>query len=310
MSRAREDFPSATLLAQLEALRFDANSPVRAQKAWEIVVQASRLKDFYVVFDFAIEQGLVLGGDGGAASWVNPVDELEMIWIPPGSCYLGDDKRKVTLPGFSLARHPVTNSQFARFLDETGYEPPAAHTDNDLYLHHWSNAGIRNGQENHPVVYVSYLDALAYCRWADLTLPTEWMWEKAARGADGRRYPWGEERPFNLAQVRERGTCAVGSFPRVRSPYGCEDLVGNVSEWCQMTPGDQAEVIPINAPDVRVPSDGETVYAAVRGSCFLRRVFWRMVSARRRRLSVTRRNRWVGFRSASLLPCRPAGGAS
>ena len=87
------------------------------------------------------------------------------------------------------------------------------------------------------MVWVSYIDALPYCRWAGLTLPTEWLWEKAARGRDGRPYPWGNALAVGgaSANVRCDGHSPVGSYPRTRTAYGCEDMIGNVSEWCQMT---------------------------------------------------------------------------
>ena len=93
-----------------------------------------------------------------------------------------------------------------------------------------------------------------------------------------------------------------------------ENLLARIDEVAGRLPGSPWEMhrllefVSSQVPDVPVPRDGELVYAAVRGSCFLRKVFWRMVSSRRRKLSVLRRNQWVGFRPACLLPCRPAGG--
>jgi formylglycine-generating enzyme required for sulfatase activity len=109
-----------------------------------------------------------------------------------------------------------------------------------------------------------------------------------------------------LANVRSEGTVPVGSFPRVRTPYGCEDMVGNVSEWCQTTAEGDFGRVPVAWPDVRPAPDGQAPYAAVRGSCFLRSDHLRMRAWNRRRLSVIRRNQWVGFRPACFLPCRPA----
>jgi formylglycine-generating enzyme required for sulfatase activity len=97
------------------------------------------------------------------------------------------------------------------------------------------------GQDNHPIVFMIYDDAIAYCNWAGVQLPTEAQWEKAARGTDGRIYPWGNEAPDAGGRYRanyypkEDGyddTAPVGSFPLDASPYGVMDMAGNVQEWC------------------------------------------------------------------------------
>ena len=111
-----------------------------------------------------------------------------------------------------------------------------------------------------------------------------------------------------LAHVGATETCKVGKFAHVRSPYGCEELVGNVSEWCYPT----EEKVPVGAfppPGEVIPLPqpaGPTVYTVVRGACYLRTSATAMKSSHRRNLSVTRRNQWVGFRPACLLPVRPA----
>ena len=155
--------------------------------------------------------------------------------------------------------------------------------------------------EQHPVVYVSYIDALHYCRWAGMHVPTEWQWEKAARGPEGRKFPWGTEAPNvhnKLAQVFAKTTCAVGQYPRVRSPYGCEDMIGNVSEWCHIGTGnDYANTPPPLPRDGPIEAEFDEL-TAVRGSCFMRRQSKLMHSHHRRRLSQGRRNYWTGFRPA------------
>jgi formylglycine-generating enzyme required for sulfatase activity len=326
MSKETERDRSSEALAELSRLCYAGTGRERSARVWQAFGRAYGARDWPVLLDFALEHGLVNRCEEGPRRgprgdevrhlvWVNPVDGSEMVWIPAGPFFVGPKQRTriAQSAGFSLARHPVTNGQFARFLAESGYAPPPEHPDPELFLHHWEGGGVPAKLETHPVVWVSYLDALAYCDWAGVTLPTEWLWEKAARGPEGPPFPWGNESPYsraggkpNLANVRSRGTCPVGSFPRTRTAYGCEDMVGNVSEWCRMIEGDEHGRLPEERPEIRVPPPDDIVYAAVRGSCFLRSGYDRMPAWHRRRLSVTRRNRWVGFRPACFWACLPA----
>jgi len=158
----------------------------------------------------------------------------EMVLVPSGAFAMGPARREVHLDPFYVDRHPVTNAQFKVFLDVTGYAP----TDEDAkrFLAHWRNGQIPRGEEKHPVVYVSWIDARAYAAWAGKRLPTEAEWEKSARGTDGRKYPWGRTEPgphhANFGR-RDGSTSAVGTFPEGASPYGIQDLAGNVWEWCE-----------------------------------------------------------------------------
>src|SRR5262249_46173214 len=161
-----------------------------------VLARAMGNDDFPVVLDFAQENDLIATLDERAGkrgtrvqSWVNPVDGSEMVWIPPGPFLVTRQRRLAFCPGFSLARHPVTNGPFRQFRIETKYPPPAGHPEPEKFLAHWPEGDIPAGLEEHPVVWVSFIDALAYCRWAGLTLPGEWQWEKAARGPDGRLFP-------------------------------------------------------------------------------------------------------------------------
>jgi serine/threonine-protein kinase len=330
----------ADLLAGLEAARYEPEE-VRAARAWPFVARSYGLAEGYAVVDYALEHGLIRSPDEAGKGrhgrgrqtcvWLNPVDGSQMVWIPGGPFLVGVKKARAECKGFSLARHPVTGAQFKRFLEATGYAPPEDDPTREYFLADWTGGAPPAGFETHPVVHVSLFDALAYCRWAGLALPTEWLWEKAARGPDGRPYPWGEEPPAPeeplLANVRSEGTTPVGRFARTRTAYGCEDMVGNVSEWCQPgkadnppssaagrrsrwrrhrnEPGkdDEPGNIPQTWPDLPATLN---VYAPVRGSCFLRRDVKRMAVWHRRRLGVIRRNPWVSFRPACLLPCVPA----
>ena len=224
-------------------------------------------------------------------SWKHPATGIEMIWIPSGEFLYGPEKRVHAADGFSLARHPITNEQFAKFVSATGYAPIEMDPAREDFLRHKPDDDLMD----HPVTWVSQLDALAYCAWAGLALPDEYHWEKAARGADGRTFPWGEATPFgmdngvsrDLASIGSDQTVPVGSYTDVRSAYGCEDMAGNVSEW--------------TLPDSNVYRWPKLAsYAIVRGSCFLRNDPRRVMVTHRRSLSSLRRNMWVGFRPAFL----------
>jgi serine/threonine-protein kinase len=315
MSKKNDEYPSAGLLAELQRLQHEKDKDARAREVWRVLFQASANSDFPVVRDFALETGLVTdctpdtGRGAKNLTWGNPIDGSEMVWIPPGPFVVGTKKERAECPGFSLARFPVTNEQFRRFLVESEYAPPDEHPDAEHFLSHWSKGPIPQDMKEHPVVFVSFFDALAYCDWAGMSLPTEWLWEKAARGAEGRAYPWGDQPPDarnKLAHVNAPATCPVGEFPRTRTPYGCEDLIGNVSEWCWMTAQKDYSGFPDPGPSSPFSPKDMTRPVAVRGSCFLRSDGKRMVSWHRRRLSPIRRNQWVGFRPASFLGCRPA----
>ncbi len=175
-------------------------------------------------------------------------DLTELVRIEAGAFLMGShdgpaDERpqhRVFLEEYFIERTPVTNAQFARFLNSAGVKGPG---DARWYDLDDSDARIRRqqgqlaadrGYENHPVVEASWSGALAYCRWAGRRLPTEAEWEKAARGTDGRKYPWGNNPPDrSRAQfgVPYNQTAMVGSFPKGASPYGLLDMAGNTWEW-------------------------------------------------------------------------------
>jgi formylglycine-generating enzyme required for sulfatase activity len=172
---------------------------------------------------------------GAEAPTAPPVPEM-MVEIPAGEFTMGndggDDDEKpahtVTLEAFEIDMFEVTNADFARFVEETGYQTEAEKA---------GEMGWRayaEGKDNYPVVKVTWNDADAYCQWAGKRLPTEVEWEKAARGEEGFIYPWGNEwdpAKVNAKESGFRGTVAVGSFAEGASPYGVFDMAGNVWEW-------------------------------------------------------------------------------
>jgi len=136
-------------------------------------------------------------------------------------------ERHVSLQGFYMDRTEVTNAEYKTFLDATGRSAPASSD--------WTADKVKPGFENNPVTNVSWQDASDYAKWAGKRLPTEWEWEKAARGLGGDLFPWGETFDPTRAVVATGGVTAgtrpVGSIRDARSPFGCYDMIGNVMEW-------------------------------------------------------------------------------
>jgi len=173
-----------------------------------------------------------------------------MSCIPAGAFVMGSDEgypderpvHTVSLREFYMDRYEVTVAEYAEFLNHRGQiygcdghkcadvkeENPQSHI-----VSRGNGYAAEKGFERHPVTWVSWYGADAYCRFRHKRLPTEEEWEKAARGTDGRRYPWGDE--FDPAKANaggvSDGTTPVGSYPTGVSPYGLYDMAGNVWEW-------------------------------------------------------------------------------
>lgn len=155
------------------------------------------------------------------------------IEIPAGSFRMGTNRAKsdsqnrpehtVNLAAYRIDKYPVTNAQYARFVVATGHRPPL----------HWEGGRIPPGLELHPVTMVSWYDANRYAAWAGKRLPMEAEWEKAARGPDGRRWPWGEEMDVTRLNTYYSigSTTEVTRYPGGASPYGVMDMAGNVNQW-------------------------------------------------------------------------------
>ena len=175
----------------------------------------------------------------------------EMVFVPAGTFVMGseigreDEKpvREVYLDAFYIDKYEVTNSEYVEFLNaveghlarcdgyvciDTKDEDPRSRI-----MYQAGRYMVEAGYEDHPVVHVSWYGAQAYCEYQEKRLPTEAEWEKAARGTDGRMYPWGDEFDASKANTDYRigDTMPVGSYPQGISPYGAYDMAGNVWEW-------------------------------------------------------------------------------
>ena len=194
-------------------------------------------------------------------------DGMVMLYVPAGEFMMGspdqedeqtaselymdafweaeDDEKPqhaVSLDAFWIDQTEVTNAMFAAFLNAMGNQKEGgvlwldARAPRALIRQQAGRWQPVNGYQDHPVVEVTWYGARAYCEWAGRRLPTEAKWEKAARGTDGRKYPWGNEPPTcELANFDGRcflrATTQVGSYPTGKSPYGVLDMAGNVWEW-------------------------------------------------------------------------------
>ena len=170
----------------------------------------------------------------------NEPDPVPMVTIPAGAFLMGNPEgkgrvdespqRSVYLDAYAIDQVEVTNERYLVFVKSTGHRNPSN-------PYNPGSLTSVNGIEQLPVVQTTWYDAQAYCRWAKKRLPTEAEWEKAARGTDGRLYPWGNEPPtanranFDRGWEEEKTLHPVGSLPDGDSPYGVKDMAGNAREW-------------------------------------------------------------------------------
>lgn len=216
--------------------------------------------------------GRTVPGDGGTPAgssrrgdaWTGTVDGAELLLVPGGEFTMGSDAgafderpaHRVRVASFLIDRTEVTNTRFEAFVARSGYRPEGP----------W-RLGAGPGLEQHPVRFVSWFDAAAYCRWAGRALPTEARWELAARGRDGHTYPWGDRFLPGLAWTDagvDAGPVATGSFAQGAAACGALDLAGNVWEWVadwydrhlyESLPQDAVAVEPAGPPDGAPPEE-------------------------------------------------------
>jgi iron(II)-dependent oxidoreductase len=222
-----------------------------------------------------------------------PQDDGEMVRVPAGEFTMGSNDNgeekpphRVYLDGFHIDKYEVTNGLYRLFMAATSRAAPSYWNDEK-----WNGAG-------QPVVGVSWHDADAYCKWAGKRLPTEAEWEKAARGTDGRKYPWGEQWDASRANSDESKlgeTVPVGSYLGGLSPYGAHDMAGNVWEWV-------ADWYDANyykqSPERNPQGPGSGRYRVLRGGSWYYDGAVNLRSASRYRITPVIRYDFVGFRCA------------
>ena len=183
-----------------------------------------------------------------AASWASAPAADDLAAVPAGPFTMGSNEgpvderpaHRLTLASFLIDRFPVTNAKFAEFLNATGPHNARGERlfdadDPDARVHRVQDKWVADpGFEQHPVVEVTWAGARDYCAWRGKRLPTEAQWEKAARGTDLRRYPWGNsppDRSHARFAARFNETAPVSASAAGVSPYGVRDMAGNAWEW-------------------------------------------------------------------------------
>ncbi len=265
----KEPVPYHNLVLASECLRdvggnrVDAGLESYVQKQLRRELETSTASADWIERRGAAVQALARAGGG---YWHEPYGEPEWVDVPAGEFWMGSDNitddekplHSVYLPAYRIARTPVSNAQYALFVKAAGYHAPR----------NWEEGRPPKGKEAHPVVYVSWEDALAYCAWLGrvtgkpITLPSEAEWEKAACGdKDRHEYPWGDVFDKTRCNSRESsigGTTPVGIFLEGTSPYGALDMVGNVWEWTRSVyknypynPSDGREDVQADGPRVQ-----------------------------------------------------------
>lgn len=267
--------------------------------------------------------------------YTNETDGSVLIHIPAGEFIMGEygeypnegPPHKVYLDDYWIGKYEVTNKQFCSFLNSIKSRVSIVEYGDKVYYQgnrfyellggdRWKDRikwdgrkfYVAPGYEDHPVVFVSWYGARAYCRWAGLRLPTEAEWEKAAKGETQRKYLWGDEEPDEEGVYRcnyydyytEAGdgfveTSPVGYYKNYPSPYGCYDMAGNAYEWCSdWYDGDYYSHTPSRNP--KGPPSGEE--RVMRGGSWMNEPIYLRCSHRAWRLPYISSRR-LGFRVAS-----------
>jgi len=222
-------------------------------------------------------------------TWISPKDGGEMVYVPAGEFLMGKQdgpnptRRSVHGDAFWIDRYEVTVAQYRAFCEATGKPMPQAPQPN------WT------WDPNHPIVCVSWQDAADYAAWAGKRLPTEAEWEKAARGTDGRAYPWGDAWAPGSSVAPSgprRRPSTVGSCPADVSPYGAMDMAGNVREWC----GDSLDGERPGGSSTKSSAAAPPSRRVVKGAWWERRDPQDYRCSRRDTNAADSPRHWIGFR--------------
>ena len=187
----------------------------------------------------------------------DPIPEISgMVFVPAAEFIMGSTsqqvenmaevdefpQRRIWVDDFYIDIHEVTNAQYKHYLDSTQVKAPPR----------WIDGNYGLGEDGLPVISITWDEAAAYAKWVGKRLPTEAEWEKAARGTDGRVFPWGNRFDRALANNGER-LLPIALYPSGASPYGCLDMAGNAAEWVdawyEAYPRQAGDVLPKGVPD-------------------------------------------------------------
>jgi formylglycine-generating enzyme required for sulfatase activity len=262
------------------------------ERVQETLVRLTTGGDIRLAQRLAAGNALNILGDPRPGVGVTAEGLPDIVWcpVPESEFTMGNTKQtdemafdnevpqhELYLDAFSIARYPITNAQYEAFIRDGGYSEQWRHCWTEAgwrwrVANHRSNPSRYRGAfdlSNHPVLGITWHEAVAFSNWLSqklgqpVRLPTEAEWEKAARGADGRRYPWGGQADPNRANYEIGTTSPVGCFPGGASPYGCEEMAGNVWEWTSSKYIDY----PYNPSDGREDPEGDA-RRVLRGGSF------------------------------------------
>lgn len=203
-----------------------------------------------------------------------------MVLVPAGSFLFGTDRKPVELPAYYIDQTEVTNGAYAQFCSAVNHPLPA---------------GFPQSRPEYPVVNVSIVDARDFARWAGKRVPNNREWEKAARGTDGRAYPWGDQPDASKANVSTSVVTPANAFPAGASPCGALQMSGNVWELIDEPVQPSAAAIAHFSQLLGRPVTGQEPWVSIRGGSFHESITQAVVydSAS---LPATQTSEWIGFR--------------